>query len=139
MKELINKQIKELYISEDKRFLCFKTEDEELVYEAEGDCCSESWFNHICGVYYINSKWAGRKSFTKVHSIEQSPSFNTFPNTKQDVDLVCFTKITLETGYLDIELRNSSNGYYNGSIQFWKDKKMSDIKKATWVLLKEDF
>jgi hypothetical protein len=139
MKELLNKIIYKIYISNDKRYLSFQTNDGEINFFAYGDCCSESWFNHICGIhpYLINAN----KCYGQVKSIEQTSDFKTLPSTKQDVDQICFTKIRTQHCYIDIELRNSSNGYYNGSIDYDKRSRsqIEKDKKVTFSELKEDF
>jgi hypothetical protein len=59
MKELLNKKIHDIYIDVKNNLLKFIVEDElasikELIYQVEGDCCSESWWSEIIG--YSNLK-----------------------------------------------------------------------------------
>jgi len=47
MKELVGKTVKELYVNEDQSLLKFVTDQGEVIYQTEADCCSETWFADI--------------------------------------------------------------------------------------------
>jgi hypothetical protein len=111
MKELIGKKILGLRINENQDVLVFDTDQGVVGYEAYGDCCSESWFADITGV---SAMFGGTVQTVEEVSME---GYNVEDGrTRQEYDLAYGYKLTTEKGYADIVFRNSSNGYYGGSI-----------------------
>src|SRR5271154_7188328 len=48
MRELIGKKVTAVSVSDDgEHYLQFDTDQGLFVYEAEGDCCSETWFAEV--------------------------------------------------------------------------------------------
>lgn len=110
-RELIGKRVQKLYIDSDKQTLSFVTDQGLQIYSALGDCCSDSWFEHLSGVKDILGK-----VITGVTEIECAEVMG----TKQEVDRVYSYKFTLgeeAVGRFEVEMRNSSNGYYGGSVE----------------------
>lgn len=116
MKELIGKTVIGLQVSEGEDFLAFEHPDGTLtVYEAWGDCCSESWFADITGVDAL--------LYSKVVDAEDVdlPQIQD-DRCRQEEDAFYGVKLKTTKGYVDIVFRNSSNGYYGGKIylsQIW--------------------
>lgn len=113
-KELIGKTIDEIVLDKSRENLYFYSKKDDLWfhYYAYGDCCSNSWFEHV------GSDLADDQP-VKVFSVlerEMPPD----DNNSKDNECLAFYGWSLVTdrGYLDIEMRNSSNGYYGGSVQF---------------------
>lgn len=113
MKELKNKKIYKVEISIGEHFLIFETDIGKMVYEAIGDCCSESWFAEIIGLNNI----IGEKVIEVIE--KDLPSYNLDDGrSRQEIDSVyCYT-LTTKKGHCDIVFRNSSNGYYGGYLEF---------------------
>lgn len=111
-KMFIGKAYKELSISEDKRWLLLTTITGEVeCYLAEGDCCSNSWIEHISGVEALTS---GCEIFEEEHvDIETSWA----DESEEEYIRVSAIKLKTVQGYVDIEYRNLSNGYYSGWIE----------------------
>lgn len=108
MKELEGKIIQEVWIDQaNERFLMFQTDQGLLAYEAEGDCCSESWFYHVLGVDNL----IGQRVL-EIEHVDLGEPLDGF--SRQDVDELYGVKIKTERGWADVEFRNSSNGYYGG-------------------------
>lgn len=108
-KELVGKRVSRAFINNyDQSSLLLEIDPGYfMVFTVEGDCCSESWFYHVLGVDNL----IGQK-ITAVEEIEMSD-----PNdgiSRQESDALYGIKITTERGYVDIEFRCSSNGYYGG-------------------------
>ena len=124
MKELIGKKITGLRINEDQSVLAFDTDQGVIAYDALGDCCSETWFADITGV----SALLGGTVQTAVevsmdgYNVEDG-------RTRQEWDEAYGVKLTTENGYADIVFRNSSNGYYGGSIELLK-RELPEIMTA---------
>lgn len=87
-------------------------------YRPEGDCCSESWVEHL------TVPDLGRGS--KVLRVSESDGVDATPAEKASTDAsrdyptdclrVYHTAIATERGEVVIEYRNDSNGYYGGSL-----------------------
>lgn len=99
----------------DNKFIVFYLDDGQAVtWEAEGDCCSQSWFEHIdvFGSYPL--------VVTEVQEIEMGEL--KFP--KDDPEALDHSgyiqvygfNIKTNMGYILIEMRNESNGYYGGYV-----------------------
>lgn len=111
MKELIGKTILSIKLSDGGTRLDFELKEGHIVYEAWGDCCSESWFEELNGDFLDK----------KVISVEEKNLEKRKPKaTRQEEDLLYGYTLVLEDEWgkrrrADIIYRNSSNGYYGGS------------------------
>jgi hypothetical protein len=108
---LVGKTILSAMIADDKMAILFKTDAGDIVARTDGDCCSQSWIEHIELPY---------KGFpAKVVSVEDTALSET--GTQGD-DCTAFygCKIHTENGDIEIDYRNASNGYYGGSL-CWPD------------------
>src|SRR3972149_4416951 len=130
MEELIGQQVIGLSASGNKEFLAFDTVEGEMVaYQAEADCCSESWFADITGIgnligYIVRT----------VDEIEL-PGYNVEDGRgRQEEDEVYGFRIRSDGGTTDIVFRNSSNGYYGGSLNYYKGElpPMEPITGQEW-------
>jgi hypothetical protein len=77
---------------------------------AEGDCCSESWFDrdHLEGADLVVGE--------VVTAVENRDEYLASDGrTRQEQDSVYGTEIRTAKGCCVFEMRNSSNGYYGGS------------------------
>lgn len=122
MKELFKKTVSAVYISEEKEYLSFIVEygGECLTYYAEGGCCSSSWFESINNLENIIGE--------EIIGIEEKPECDPDGPLEDPDKCITVYGYTLKTikGYTDIELRNSSNGYYGGSCEFIPDTELED-------------
>jgi len=107
-----------------KKISFFSFEPEVLTLEFEGDsmlrlfavgeCCSHSWFEQISGEEALE-KGAIILDFSFVSMGEIDTE------EKYDCLRQYGLKIKTDKGYADIDMRNSSNGYYGGHISFKED------------------
>lgn len=151
MKELVGKTIKELYVNEDQSLLKFVTDQGELIYETEGDCCSETWFADII----FNWKFF-QTPVTDVTELDVPAWLDRLitkdGRTRQEFDQAYGYNVKADstnTMYYsgngtscDIIFRNSSNGYYGGSCGLMNpDSKWSKerLEKAEWTQITEDW
>ena len=108
MKELLGKKITRLFVdSEDQGAIMFVAGDEEIIYDAVGDCCSETWFADITGVDALIGGTISGVEIIDIGEVDDKRG-------RQEYDEAYGYKITTEKGYVDIVYRNSSNGYYGG-------------------------
>ena len=152
MKELVGKTIKEMYVNEDQSLLKFVTNQGDVIYETDGDCCSETWFADII----FNWKFF-TSAVTEVTELDVPEwlerSVNKDGRTRQEFDQLYGYNIKANivggnayhgnnSTSCDIIFRNSSNGYYGGSCDLmnqaskWGQEK---LEKAEWTQITEDW
>lgn len=110
MKELIGKRIIGLSINEDQTILAFETDQGEIAYITDAECCSETWFADIVGVRALlgNTVVTAEDINMDGYNVDDGRG-------RQEFDRAYGIKLTTDKGYTDIVFRNSSNGYYGGS------------------------
>lgn len=111
LEQLIGKKITELRINEDQSVLAFYTDQGVIAYETRGDCCSETWFADITGVSALLGGTVQTADKVNMDGYNAEDG-----RTRQQHDEAYGVKLTTDKGYCDIVFRNSSNGYYGGSI-----------------------
>lgn len=126
---LIGERIKSVELSADKDYLVFKAAIEDFIFYADGDCCSSSCFESLDGL--------DRLIGHKIISVDEI-NMDRIPwpeGVDGDEEKIYGWKLMTEKGYVDITMRNSSNGYYGGSLMTVSHIS-SDIKFNT---VTEDF
>jgi hypothetical protein len=110
MKSLVGKTVVKVLANPELTALAFELNDGTTMYfQAYGECCSESWFNHFSGLRALLG--------ATVMNYEQIDMKDVAPSGRQECDQVYGQKLTTTQGIVDIELRNSSNGYYGGYVR----------------------
>ena len=103
-------------LAEDKQAIKFLIKDEKFVIAlADGDCCSHTWIEHI---ELPASGFPAQVS--SIEDIELPGSDNNHP--EHDCLQVYGLKISTDKGDIVIDFRNSSNGYYGGSLEWDADR-----------------
>lgn len=119
---LIGKKIQSIFINSEKTLLSFVTDSGVFSFEAYGDCCSNSWFEHFENVQALigNSIIDGEET--------------TLGDIQGEWETIQIYSISLKTekGQAKLEMRNSSNGYYGGEV---RDSDINTNEK----LITEDF
>jgi len=111
--DLHGKWVKTIDFPDDQHVVFTVAYNEQLIYEAEADCCSESWFWHTENMAPL----VGR---TVMGSRElEMPEWNKAVHgaSRQDMDQLYGYEIFYRGGSVVLEFRNSSNGYYGGSLR----------------------
>lgn len=158
MKELIGKTIKEVYINEDGTVMKFVTDIGDMYYECEGDCCSETWFADIISSNFFNFNSVSLAEYdrlvTDVEELEIPYWLNELVSKdergRQDYDTVYGYKIKAvikndtwrrrDDCDLVIIFRNSSNGYYGGSVELQGEGRLSlSTVEDTYIKLTGDW
>lgn len=106
---LIGRTISAVELASDKKAIRFRTDEGDVVARADGDCCSSTWIEHV-ELPVLPAK---------VTAVESVPMPD-LPKGEDDYEVVVSYgfKITTDKGYLDIEYRNESNGYYGGELSW---------------------
>lgn len=115
--ELIGKVILAVNVDIERTYLEFETDDGDFLYYAYGDCCSSSWFESLNGL----ERLLGQKVVSVVDR-EMEDAHDEHYGCVTDWDQDCIKhygwSLVTQQGYFDIEMRNSSNGYYGGHVEF---------------------
>lgn len=106
---LVGHYVDAIRLSDDSTLIEFVCGDTSFLFRAEGDCCSESWFNHFAGVDLVRGH-----TVTQIIEREETEA----DGTRQEYDTVYGWTLVTDAGYADLELRNSNNGYYGGWVTF---------------------
>ena len=109
---LIGRTVHELYVSDGEQTLYFVTDKGIVTCETEGECCSETWFADILGVFYL----LGHTVLAVVE--DDGGDVDGDGRSRQEYDTAYKFVLTTELGLTDIIFRNSSNGYYGGAAEF---------------------
>jgi hypothetical protein len=112
---LIGKTITDLLIADDQGALLFKTPEGDIVARCDGDCCSHTWVEDVelpalgfpAVVLSVENLDMPTGAPTKTEHFEEEMQY-----------YGC--KIVTDRGDIVIAYRNSSNGYYGGSLS-WPD------------------
>jgi len=116
MKSLIGKTINHVMLDQNGQHVIVFVDVDYLnsvwAFIAKGGCCSETWFSDIIGIDALLGH-----TVTGVEELEL-PNYNTRDGRcRQRSDKVYGYKLTTEAGVCDVIFRNSSNGYYGGSVR----------------------
>ena len=137
---LIGKRINGIFLGNDAWTLVFRTiEGEYFRYNTGNDCCNSVWVNHITGVDAVGKG----NSFDLLRGAlvigAEDKGWGEDRNDEDGYEVVQdgFWTIRTDRGYIDIEVRNSHNGYYGGSFDEDENVDLHEIENLTEVL--EDF
>ena len=114
---------------DEQHYLSFDTDAGTVHLEACGDCCSESWFYHILGVKALLGHTITDIEIVK-DDAEPPDDFS-----RQDYDRIYGVNFRTTGGMVDVEFRNSSNGYYGG----WLDAVESIPAGVRMVAVTDDY
>lgn len=135
---LIGRTIKRIFMNEDN--LKFETDLGPIVFAVSGDCCSYSYFHDFIGV----KKLLQGNPVTAVKEVDLEPTDSKVPVDRHGDDVIqCYGyQIFTEDPQLGevtavFSFRNSSNGYYGGSLESAPDdtevspEVIDDVLEAT--------
>lgn len=119
--DIVGRQLASVEVSPDRERLKLTFMDGLTdIYQTEGDCCSETWIEHLTVPPDIEG--------ATITSITTDPYDGRVATPEQeaesrahheyiDVLLVYQSVIATDRGEVIVEYRNSSNGYYGGSLR----------------------
>jgi len=124
---LAGRKLVSVAVEKDKTELVFRFEDGEVRYDATGDCCSSSWIEHI--------ELPGDVTGAEIVSVAEAPVIDAttddaknprrppayegdeYERREHECLQVYQTVFGTTKGEIAVEYRNSSNGYYGGSLE----------------------
>jgi hypothetical protein len=126
---LIGKRINGLFIGDDAWALVFRDINERYYcFRTENDCCNTVWFNHVNGVETVlgEGNLFDVLRGAMVTGVEDK-GWTEDRADGYDVIQDGFWTIATDRGYIDLEVRNSHNGYYGGSVKYDEESKIDAI------------
>lgn len=124
LKSLVGKIIDKLELNEDSdEFIIYFTDSLYVKFGVEGDCCSQSWIEHleapndIQGAIITDISDGGSVAWDNHECMEGKDSYGYPTNTCGHDSLQVYnTKFDTDKGSIMLEYRNDSNGYYGGNL-----------------------
>lgn len=110
---LIGKTITAIEIAADKKAIRFVLSDGEEIAKADGDCCSDTWIEHI-----ELPALGFPAEVTEVQNLDLGERKD---GEWGDVTALYGCKIITTRGEIVIDYRNASNGYYGGNLSWSND------------------
>lgn len=138
-KVLVGERINGIFTANDRWSLIFRTtEGKWHRFDTENDCCNSVWFNHITGTAAVGDGNVFDLLRGAVVTGVEDKGWGENRDNEDGYEVVQdgFWTIKTDRGYIDIEVRNSHNGYYGGSVAY-NDNGVDDITDMEEV--KEDF
>ena len=106
---LIGKTLLGIKIAEDKEAILFMTNQGEIIARCDADCCSSTWIEHVeLPALGFPATVIAVSDLDLPGSEEHHPEY--------DCLQVYGLKIATDKGDCILDYRNSSNGYYGGSL-----------------------
>jgi len=126
---LVGKRINGLFIGDDDWALVFRDiNGRHYCFRTKNDCCNTVWFNHLNGVSTVLGEGNVFDILrgAMVTAVE-SKGWSEDRADGYDVIQDGFWTIKTDRGYIDLEVRNSHNGYYGGSVTYDEESKIDAI------------
>jgi hypothetical protein len=114
---LVGHKIRKVFVAEGEESMAFVTDAGTFAFETEGDCCSETWFADLIGFKALIATsppnyWGGQVFSAEDFELPSEEG----GRSRQEYDDVMGVRLKTHAGVCEILYRNSSNGYYGGSI-----------------------
>ena len=133
---LVGKRINGLFIGDDNWSLVFRDiNGRYYCFRTKNDCCNTVWFNHVNGVETVlgEGNLFDILRGAMVTGVEDK-GWTEDREDGWDVIQDGFWTIATDRGYIDLEVRNSHNGYYGGSVVYDEEAmldKIEDLQAVT--------
>ena len=129
---LVGKRINGLFIGDDAWALVFRDiNGRHYCFRTENDCCNTVWFNHVNGVETVLGEGNVFDILRGAMVTGVESKGWTDDRTDEDgYDVIQdgFWTIATDRGYIDLEVRNSHNGYYGGSVVYDEESDLGTIE-----------
>jgi hypothetical protein len=129
---LVGKRINGLFIGDDAWALVFRDiNGRHYCFRTKNDCCNTVWFNHVNGVETVLGEGNVFDILRGAMITGVESKGWTDDRTDEDgYDVIQdgFWTIATDRGYIDLEVRNSHNGYYGGSVVYDAESNIGTIE-----------
>jgi hypothetical protein len=116
---VVGKRINGIFLGNDGWSLVLRTVDGKYFrYDTSNDCCNSVWVNHMTGVDAVgkgNSFDLLRGALVLSAEDKEWTENRDGSDEGHEVIQDGFYTLVTDRGYIDVEVRNSHNGYYGGS------------------------
>lgn len=129
VQKLEGAKVNDIYVDASHESIALYTDKGTFYLDAYGDCCSHSWYEHISGVDALKGQ--------VIRSVQEIGLGEVMPRAEteyQEYVQAYSIKFTTDKGYFEIEMRNSSNGYYGGYVNLEEGDRATTMTELT-----EDF
>ena len=136
---LVGKRINGLFIGDDAWALVFRDiNGRHYCFRTKNDCCNTVWFNHVNGVETVLGE-GNLFDILRGAMITGVENKGWTEDRADSYDVIQdgFWTISTDRGYIDLEVRNSHNGYYGGSVMYDEESDLGTIEDLQAVT--EDF
>ena len=140
-KNLIGQRITAVFLGDDDTSMVFRTtEGKYFFYQTRVECCNTVWVTHIAGVGAVRGNG---NSFDLLRGAlvtggeDKEWTENRDGEDPYEVIQDGFYTLHTDRGYVDIEVRNSHNGYYGGDFEEAEILDLSEIADLREIV--EDF
>lgn len=107
---LVGRTLTGIQLASDKKAIRFKTTEGDVIAQADGDCCSDTW---------IESIEMPARGFPAVVSAAEPIAMPDQVSEDEYSELACYGfRLTTDAGHIIIDYRNMSNGYYGGNLSW---------------------
>ena len=134
---LVGKRINGLFIGDSAWALVFRDiNGRHYCFRTENDCCNTVWFNHVNGVETALGEGNVFDILRGAMVTGVESKGWTDDRTDEDgYDVIQdgFWTIATDRGYIDLEVRNSHNGYYGGSVVYDEESDLGTIENLQAV------
>ena len=137
---LVGKRINGLFLGNDAWTLVVRdATGRHYRFDTANDCCNSVWFNHINGLDILGegNSFDILRGAVVLEVEDKGWGENRDGEAGYDVVQDGFWTLRTDRGYIDIEVRNSHNGYYGGNVGYNEDSDLSDVEDLHPVT--EDF
>jgi hypothetical protein len=113
---LVGKTIAQMFLADDQGAIRFVLSDgSEIKARCDGDCCSHTWIEDV-----INPKAAIGSEVLSVDDLDLPEEFRLATKTEHYEEEMAYYAFVIDTakGRCTLAYRNSSNGYYGGSLSW---------------------
>jgi hypothetical protein len=128
---LVGKRINGLLLGNDAWTLVVRdVTGQHYRFDTANDCCNSVWFNHINGVDILGDGGV----FDLLRGAEvlavEAKGWGENRDDEEGYEVVQdgFWTLRTDRGYIDIEVRNSHNGYYGGRVAYNEEVDLSDVE-----------
>ena len=139
-KNLIGQRITGIFLGDDAWTLVFRTATGDYRrYVTSNDCCNTVWVNHITGVDAVvgdGNSFDLLRGAVVTGGEDKEWTENRPGENEWEVIQDGFYTLHTDRGYIDIEVRNSHNGYYGGSFsEFDGHFDLADIEDLQQIVV----
>jgi hypothetical protein len=140
-KNLIGQRINGMFIDDDYRTILFRTVNGKYFqFHTQNDCCNSVWINHISGVHCVgdsNNSFDLLRGALVTDAEDKGWTPNRYDEDEHEAVQDGFWTIHTDRGHIDLEVRNSHNGYYGGSLE--ESNENEEMDPQHFKQLTEDF